>query len=155
MQEAESSVQEGRGPVLLVEDDPDDARLITRAFRKVAAATALERVDDGEKAIAYLAGQSPFGPDRAMPTVVILDLKLPRKSGFEVLEWAKSQPAIRRLPIVILSSSKEPIDVARAYDLGASSYLVKPVRSTALTALIESVNAYWVSINEPPPLPSL
>ena len=140
------------GLILMVEDDEDDARLIARAFRRIDPGIPIQRVEDGEQAVAYLAGSAPFGPDRVFPVLVLLDLKLPRKSGFEVLQWLKNQPSIRRIPVVILTSSKERIDLARAYDLGANSYLVKPVRPHAVSNLMANIDSYWLSSNEPPPL---
>jgi CheY-like chemotaxis protein len=136
--------------ILLVEDNPDDSLLLQRAFRRAGVRNPIHLEGDGEKAIAYLSTRT-VGPLQA-PALVLLDLKLPRRSGFEVLAWAKAQPLVKRLPIVVLTSSKESVDLARAYELGANSYLVKPASSAHLTALVEHINGYWLSLNESPPL---
>jgi CheY-like chemotaxis protein len=138
--------------ILLVEDDANDALLVQRAFRKANLANPIQVVEDGEQAITYLAGQGDF-VDRGrypLPAVVLLDLKLPRKSGFEVLAWLEDQPALNRLPVVVLTSSKETPDINRAYDLGANSYLVKPVAFEALLEMVKVLNLYWIILNEPP-----
>jgi len=125
--------------ILLVEDDPDSVTLLQRAFRKAGLTNALQVVEDGEQAVRYLSGQEPYAdPERhPLPVLVLLDLKLPRKSGFEVLAWLRREPDLRHLPVVVLTSSREPSDIKRAYDLGANSYLVKPV---AVDALVDAVN---------------
>ncbi len=140
--------------ILLVEDDPNDVLLIRRAFRKSNVANPIQVVGDGEEAIAYLSGQGPYA-DRErypLPLLLLLDLKLPRKSGFEVLEWLRQQPGLKRLPVVVLTSSAETPDVNRAYDLGANSYLVKPVRFEDLLHMVRTLNLYWLIINEKPDL---
>lgn len=138
--------------VLLVEDNPDDVDLITHAFRKVQVPHPLEVVSDGELAIEYLAGPPAF-KDREqdpLPAVVLLDLKLPRKSGFAVLEWIRENPALRHLPVVVLTSSNQEEDVRRAYELFANSYLVKPVRRDALIDMVQMVSRYWADLNQLP-----
>src|SRR5207249_5534648 len=105
---------------------------------------------DGDEAVEYLGGTGRY-QDRTrypLPALVLLDLKLPRKNGIEVLHWLRQQPALRRLPVVVLTSSKEPNDVNRAYDQGANSYLVKPLGFDALLNLVRSLNVYWLSLNE-------
>ena len=139
------------GTILLVEDEPDDAHLLIRAFRKAGAANPIRHVADGDAAIAYFAGEAPFGnrQEYPLPIVVLLDLKLPRRSGFEVLAWLRDQPVLRRLPVVVLTSSGQLDDVNRAYDLGANSYLVKPVTTVALHDMVRAVHAYWIGLNRP------
>lgn len=140
--------------MLIVEDDPYDSKLIMRAIRKARILNPTHLIEDGAAAIAYLAGKPPF-EDRAkfpLPVVVLLDLKLPKKSGFEVLEWLRAQPTLNRLPVVVLTSSSENNDVNLAYDLGANSYLVKPVDSDALVDLLKSVELYWLFSNTKPDL---
>ncbi len=140
--------------ILLVEDEPDDAHLLTRAFRKAGIGNPVRWLTDGDEALAYLAGQGPYA-DRErhpLPAVVLLDLKLPRRSGFEVLEWLRAQPVLRRLPVVVLTSSGEPQDVDRAYDLRVNSYVVKAVDLADLTEIVRSMAAYWAVTNEPPAL---
>ncbi|HKW94308.1 MAG TPA: response regulator [Methylomirabilota bacterium] len=139
-------------PILLVEDSPDDALLIQRAFRKANLANPVQLVQDGEEAVAYLSGAPPF-EDRArfpLPVFMLLDLKLPRRSGLEVLEWLRQRSDIKRLPVVVLTSSRETVDVNRAYDLGVNSYLTKPVGFEALLEMVKNVNLYWLVLNERP-----
>ena len=138
--------------ILLVEDDPNDVLLIQRASRKARLAYPIQIVEDGEEAVAYLAGRGEYA-DRErfpLPALVLLDLKLPRKSGHEVLSWLREQPGLKRLPVVVLTSSQEPSDVNRAYDLGANSYLVKPVAFDALLEMVRMVGLYWLTLNVRP-----
>jgi CheY-like chemotaxis protein len=136
--------------VLLAEDDDNDVLLIKRAFQKSRVANAIEVVSDGEGAVNYLSGEGIYG-DRArypFPVAMLLDLKLPRKSGLEVLAWVRQQPEIRRLPIIVLTSSRESSDIRHAYDLGVNSYLVKPFTPLELTEMLHSFNLYWMVLNE-------
>jgi CheY-like chemotaxis protein len=138
------------GAVLLVEDDANDVFLMQRAFKKAGIPNPIYVAGDGEDAVSYLAGHGEFA-DRSrhpMPLLVLLDLKLPRKNGIEVLEWIRKQHPLRRLPVVVLTSSREPRDVDRAYDAGANSYLVKPLGFESLLDLVHSLNAYWLVHNE-------
>lgn len=140
--------------VLLVEDDPDDVFLVQRAFRKLAPDARLERVADGDEAIAYLTGDAPYADRQRfpLPALMLLDLKLPRRNGFEVLQWLRGQPGLRRLPVVVLTSSCHDADIDRAYDCGANSYLVKPVLPQALQALLAGLDVFWLRTNKPPSL---
>jgi CheY-like chemotaxis protein len=109
-------------------------------------------VCDGVEAIEYLRGTGQYA-DRArypLPGLMLLDLKLPRRSGHEVLAWLRQEPAVRRLPVAILTSSRESSDIERAYDLGANSYLVKPTGPGALLRLVEALSLYWLVLNEGP-----
>jgi CheY-like chemotaxis protein len=138
--------------ILLVEDDENDVLLIQRAFRKARLSNPVQVVRDGEQAINYLTGDPPYS-DRdssPLPAVILLDLKLPRVSGHEVIKWLRAQPDLRRIPIVVLTSSKESADVNRAYDLGANSYLVKPVQFDALLEMVKNIDVYWFVLNERP-----
>jgi len=138
--------------ILLVEDNPDDVLLIQRAFRKANLVNPISVVDDGEKAIAYLSGSGEYA-DRSrhpVPVLVLLDLKLPRKSGHEVLSWIKQHPALKRMPVVVLTSSTETADVNQAYDHGANSYLVKPVGFDDLFAMVKTLQPYWMILNQKP-----
>ncbi len=140
--------------ILLVEDNPDDVALIQRAFRKANIANPLRVVTDGDAAVAYLAGTGEYA-DRArypLPVLVLLDLKLPKRSGHEVLAWLRSQEGLRRLPVAVLTSSREAADVNRAYDLGANAYLQKPVGFEALHELVRTLNLFWLILNEKPDL---
>ena len=139
--------------VLIVEDDPDDRELLARAFRKAKVALPLRFAVDGDEAVAFLS-EIVAGPAQPRPVVILLDLKLPRRSGFEVLDWIKRDPVLRRVPVIILTSSRENIDLERAYDLGANSYLVKPARPDELLRMIEQIHAYWLDLNETVPVMS-
>ncbi len=134
--------------ILLVEDNEDDILLIERAFHKANVANPLVVVRDGEEAVAYLSNLD----GNPIPELVLLDLKLPRKDGFEVLEWLRAQPVLRRLPVVVLTSSGETPDIDRAYDLGANSYLVKPVGFEALLDMVKTLGLYWLLLNRKPSL---
>jgi CheY-like chemotaxis protein len=138
--------------ILLAEDNSTDALMIRRAFTKAKLQGALEVADDGDKAVAYLSGQGKFA-DRVshpLPVLLLLDLKLPRRSGFEVLAWIRQQAELKRLPVVVLTSSEESTDINRAYDLGANSYLVKPVDFDALLHMVKALGLYWLLLNEDP-----
>jgi CheY-like chemotaxis protein len=141
--------------VLLIEDDPADVRLIQRAFRKLDVPVPMFRLTNGDDAVAYLSGDAPYENRAAypMPNVLLLDIKLPRRSGFEVLEWVRRQKSnLRRLPVVMLTSSRHSADINRAYDLGANSYLAKPETTSDLEGLASGFESYWLSLNEEPDL---
>jgi CheY-like chemotaxis protein len=138
-------------PVLLhVEDDPNDVLLLQRAFKKANLAINIHAVNDGDRAVAYLGGAEAFA-DREkfpLPSLILLDLKMPRKSGLEVLAWIRGQEKLRRLLVVIFTSSKHDEDINRAYDLGANSYLVKPVGFDMLVEMAKLLHQYWLNTNE-------
>jgi len=143
--------------VLLVEDDADHVLLIQRAFSKANLVNPLRIVRDGDDAVNYLSGSGPYA-DRTrhpLPSLILLDLKLPRKSGLEVLEWLRGEPHLKFTPVVILSSSAETADIQRAYVLGVNSYLVKPVNFGDLLEMVKSIGMYWMILNrnvaQPPP----
>ncbi len=136
--------------ILLVEDDPNDILFIQRAFRRSDLENpSIQVVRDGDEAVAYLSGEGDYGNRNfyPLPGMILLDLKLPRRSGLEVLEWLRSQPVLKRIPVVILTSSKENVDVNRAYDIGVNSYLLKPVNYKALNEMIKTLNAFWLDLN--------
>jgi len=138
--------------LLLVEDDPNDIVLIQRTFAKASLVNPLRIVRDGEEAIHYLGGTQDYS-DRTkypLPSLVLLDLKLPRKSGLEVLDWIRQQPPLKNLPVIVLTSSKESRDINRAYELGANSYLVKPVGFEGLLEMVKAIGMYWVILNKGP-----
>jgi CheY-like chemotaxis protein len=138
--------------VLLIDDDPADVFLVQRAFGKLGLAATLKVVNDGEEAIAYLSGRAKYAQRAVfpLPTLLLLDLKMPRKSGFEVLEWIKGQPTLRRLPVIVLTSSNQRADINRAYDTGANSYLVKTANPEAMQELTRVIDLYWNRMNERP-----
>lgn len=138
--------------ILHVEDDPNDVLLIDRALKKSNSGAVLRSVTDGDQAVAYLSGDATFS-DRErnpVPDLVLLDLKMPRKSGLEVLCWIREQTKYKRLPVVVFTSSKHDQDINRAYELGANSYLVKPVGFDALQETVKQIQAYWGTLNQAP-----
>ena len=143
--------------ILLAEDESNDVFLMQRAFKKAMLSNPLRTVHDGEEAIAYLSGEGHFAAraEYPMPTLMLLDLKLPRKSGLEVLAWIRGQSSpVRRLPVIVLTSSRQNIDVNRAYDLGANSYLVKPVTFEGLVDMIRSLEKFWLVMSQRPEVQS-
>lgn len=138
--------------ILHVEDDPNDVLLVERAMKKANSPVVLRSVGDGDKAVAYLKGDESFSNREQFPfpSLVLLDLKMPRKSGLEVLTWIREQPDLKRLPVVVFTSSKHDHDINLAYDLGANSYLVKPVGFDALLETVKQIHAYWGTLNQSP-----
>jgi CheY-like chemotaxis protein len=147
------ALKSGTSTILIVEDDANDVLLIKRAFAKAGNANPIQVVTDGDQAVAYLKGDGQYEDRKAhpLPALVLLDLKLPRRSGLEVLEWIRSQEmSVRRIPVTMLTSSRETADINRAYDLGVNSYLVKPVTFDSLIELVRTLDLYWVLTNEKP-----
>jgi two-component system response regulator len=139
--------------ILLIEDNPNDVDLTKRAFEKKNFFNKIVVAEDGEIALNYLFGIAGE-PERSsihIPSVILLDLKLPKISGFEVLQRIRSDPRTRRIPIVILTSSLEEIDLVASYDLGANSYIRKPVDFNSFADAIASLGLYWLVLNQPPP----
>ena len=137
--------------ILLVEDNPDDVELTRRAFRKAKLANPIFVVSDGAEALDFLfrtgayAGRLPH-----TPKVVLLDLKLPKMDGLEVLRRIKGDERTRVIPVVVLTSSREESDVVESYKLGVNSYIVKPVDFEQFLAAVERLGLYWLLLNEPP-----
>ena len=140
--------------ILLVEDNPSDVELTKRAFVRERITNELVVVEDGQTALDYLFGTGRYaGRDLSqMPTLILLDLKLPIVDGLEVLRRIRANERTRRLLVVILTSSKEDQDVAASYDLGVNSYIRKPVDFHQFAEAIKLLGLYWLVINEPPPL---
>lgn len=138
--------------ILLVEDNPDDAELTLRAFAKHKIANEVVHVADGEEALDYLfATGSHAGRDpAAMPTVVLLDLKLPKVSGLDVLKQMRADPRTRRMPVVVLTSSNEERDLIASYDLGANSFVRKPVDFAQFLDAAGALGLYWLVLNQQP-----
>ena len=134
------------GHILVAEDDLTDAYFFQRAFRRAGLPVTLHFVRDGQEVIDYLLGEGQFADRSAhpLPQLVLLDLNMPRLDGFDVLRWVRHQPRFHDLQIVIFSSSDEPKDMNRAYDLGANWYLVKPHSMEELTALVGRFRKYWL-----------
>jgi len=134
--------------ILLVEDDPDDEELALRAFQRGQVASPIVVARDGVEALDYLAGDGV-----AMPAVVLLDLKLPKLDGLEVLRRIRGDPRTRCLPVVVLTSSREDQDVVESYSLGANSYVRKPVDFGEFVDAARQLVLYWLRLNETPELP--
>lgn len=137
--------------VLLAEDDPDDILLTQIAFEKARLVNPLQIARDGEEAIAYLQGEGKFAERHRfpLPILLLLDLKMPKISGFQVLEWLRTKPTLRTLPVAVMTSSDHDPHITRAYELGADSYLLKPPNAEALLALVQRLHAYWLIVNQP------
>ncbi len=131
--------------VLLVEDDLNDIFFVKRAFKIAQIDNPLQVVTDGLEAIEYLRGEGKYG-DRAahpLPKLIVMDIKMPRKTGFEVLQWVKNDGPLRRIPVVIVSASDNPADINCAYELGANAYMIKPMDLRAVEHLFSSITHYW------------
>jgi len=135
--------------VLHIDDDPNDTALLQAAARKASVKFILHNVEDGEEAIAYLSGAGIYADRQRfqLPALILLDLRMPRATGFEVLKWIRSHPELGHLPVVILSGSELQADIRQAYSVGANSYLVKPLGFRALVKMVESLNAVWFAAN--------
>jgi len=138
---------------LLVEDSPDDTFLVQRAFKSAGLSHPLFAVEDGSQAIAYLSGKGPYADRKVypLPRLVICDLKMPRVTGFEVIEWMRKDGFAKLVPIIVMSSSALPQDVNREYELGANAYMVKPADFRALERLIRTIAEFW-NVGEKPVL---
>lgn len=137
--------------ILLVEDSPDDVQLTKRSFKQNNITNELKVVNDGVEAMEYLTQACAAGGAEVLPTVVLLDLKLPRMDGLEVLRRIRADDRLKRLPVVILTSSKEEQDILKSYDLGANSYIRKPVNFEQFNEAVRQLGLYWLLLNEPPP----
>jgi two-component system response regulator len=137
--------------ILLVEDNAHDAELTMRALKKGGLANKLLWVKDGEQALDYLFRRGAFASrDDVAPRLVLLDLKMPRVDGIEVLKVVKADERTKRIPVVVMTSSQEEKDVAQTYDLGVNSYVVKPVDFAAVADLVRQAGFYWLAINRTP-----
>jgi CheY-like chemotaxis protein len=139
--------------ILLADDDPDDRKLTQDAFSENRLANVLDCVEDGEELLAYLhrSGKYENLRSRALPGLILLDLNMPRKDGREALKEIKADPELRRIPIVVLTTSKAEEDIVRTYDLGVNSYVTKPVTFKSLVELIKVLGRYWFEVVELPP----
>ena len=139
--------------ILLADDDPDDRQLTRDAFAENRLANMLNTVEDGEELMEYLQrrGRYTDQKDVPLPGLILLDLNMPRKDGREALKEIKADPNLRRIPIVVLTTSKAEEDILRTYDLGVNSYITKPVTFKSLVELIKLLGRYWFEVVELPP----
>ena len=139
--------------VLIVEDNPDDAELTIRELKKHTKSAKFFHVKDGEEALNFIFGTGKYATTRSvanLPGIVLLDIKMPKVNGIEVLEKIKSDQRTQLMPVVMLTSSNESPDIKRCYDLGANSYIVKPVNFEDFASAIKNVGAYWLILNQNP-----
>lgn len=139
--------------ILLADDDPDDRKLTHDAFMENRLANEFHAVEDGEELLAYLYRRGKYESLRGepLPGLILLDLNMPRKDGREALKEIKADPDLRRIPIVVLTTSKAEEDIVRSYDLGVNSYVTKPVTFKSLVELIKVLGRYWFEVVELPP----
>ncbi len=152
-----SGVKPRRVTVLHIDDDPNDTELFRVAARRAKVQFSIQNVTDVEQAMAYLSGRGIYADRTAypLPSLVLLDLKMPRETGFDMLRWIRKHPEVGNLPVVIFSGSELEADIQRAYAGGADSYLVKPIGFNALIEMVKDINASWISrqVTEGSPLP--
>jgi len=137
--------------VLLVEDDDHALFLMQHAFAEACPRLRLEAVSTGDQAVAYLLGEGRYA-DRGqypLPALILLDLSMPRTTGLDVLAWIRARPGLRRVPVIVQSLSANPEEINRAYDLGANSYVVKPLHFHELLDLLRVIEAYWIRTHQP------
>ena len=136
--------------ILLVEDNPGDARLVLEAFKDAGIGNPVRRVEDGEAALAYLRGRAPFlGTQR--PGLILLDLNLPRKDGKEVLAEIKRDESLKTIPVIVLTTSKSEADIYKSYKLHANAYVAKPVDMDEFLAVVKGLGQFWLVIAKLPP----
>ena len=139
--------------ILMADDDADDRRLTQEAFEEGRLINDVRFVENGEQLLEYLRKQGPYAPpaDAPRPGLILLDLNMPRKDGRTVLKELKSDPDLRQIPVVVLTTSKADEDIYKSYDLGVNSYIVKPVTFEALVDILQTLEKYWFEIVELPP----
>ena len=137
--------------ILVVEDEPNDAELLKMAFKRNTILNPIQQVNDGLDAIAYLNGEGIYTDRKRypFPEVLILDLKMPRMNGLELLAWIRDHPDFKVIPTIIMSSSRQDLDIKKAYELGANTYLVKPSSFNELARMVRSAHDYWAMSVKP------
>ncbi len=138
-------------PILLVEDNPQDVELTLRAFRKRKLSNPVHVARDGEEAVDYIHRRGRFAGDAPIPGVVLLDIRLPKVDGIEVLRQMRAHATYRTVPVVMLTTSKDDTDIRRCYELGVNSYIVKPVDFDKFLGVVEQIDLYWMLTNVPCP----
>lgn len=136
--------------ILLADDDPDDRLLVKEAFEENYLLNPLEMVEDGEELMDYLYKRGRYAETAVRPSLILLDLNMPRKSGLEALQEIKSDPSLRQIPVIVLTTSKAEEDILRSYDLGVNSFIVKPVTFDSLVDLVKELGKYWFQLVELP-----
>lgn len=138
--------------ILLAEDNPNDVELTLAALAQIPLVNRVDTVPDGEQALDYLYRRGRYADRPAgLPAVMLLDLKMPKVDGLEVLRQLKGDPALRALPVVVLTSSREEQDLVKSYQLGVNAYVVKPVDYQAFIEAVSKLGVFWALLNEPPP----
>jgi len=136
--------------ILMVEDNPADVRLTAEAFRDAKMFNCMNVVEDGEEAMAFLRREGKY-EDAPRPDLILLDLNLPKKDGREVLEEIKSDPELKRIPVVVLTTSENEKDIMKAYDLNVNAYITKPIDLDQFIKIVEAVEGFWLSVVKLPP----
>lgn len=144
-------MDESEYTILVLEDDPNDVLLLKRAFKKNDINYPVFVAQDGEQGLAYLKGEGEFSDRKKhpFPKVIILDLKMPKVGGMEVLRYLQENPRLRVIPTIVLSASEQDLDVARAYDFGANTYMVKPGTFDELVTMVKVIHSYWTLAMKP------
>jgi CheY-like chemotaxis protein len=139
--------------ILYAEDDPEDRMLVEDAMDESRLANEMHFVEDGEELMDYLYRRGKYAElnDKPLPGLILLDLNMPKKDGREALEEIKNDPDLKRIPIVVLTTSKAEEDILSTYDLGVSGFIIKPVTFESLVSLLKTVSKYWFEVVEPPP----
>ncbi|HJT24293.1 MAG TPA: response regulator [bacterium] len=147
------TVDQDLRPILMVDDDKDDQRLVEKALREKGAANPMLFLSDGEELLDYLKGKGKFSSSKAVgrPCFVLLDLNMPRMDGRKALLFLKADPELKKIPVLVLSTSNAEEDVLRSYNLGANSFIVKPIDYHGLLAMADSLVKYWLEVVELPP----
>jgi CheY-like chemotaxis protein len=140
-------------PILLAEDEENDAMLLKMAFEKAGVHNQVEWVKDGMEAITYLNGGDPYGDRRRYPApgILIIDVKMPRMGGLELLAWMRENPQFRIIPTIIMTSSRQDSDIQKAYELGANTYMIKPSSFDELVTMVKAIHGYWNLAAKPAP----